>query len=163
MTIQQVDLLTQEEFVRSLGAIYEHSPWLAERAWQRRPFGSLDNLVLQMRTEVNAAAYAEQLALVRAHPDLGTRARVSEASASEQSSAGLDRLTADEYDRLLRLNAQYKEKFGFPFIYAVKGSGQHAILAALDQRLKSTPEVEFAEALRQIHRIARFRLEENIK
>jgi len=163
MTIEQVDLLTELEFVRNFGGIYEHSPWVAERAWQWRPFGTLENLISQMQSEVNAASHAEQLALVRAHPDLGTRARVSEASASEQSSVGLDRLTAEEYDRILRLNDQYKDKFAFPFIFAVKGSDKHAILAALERRLKSTPEDEFAEALSQIHRIARFRWEEKIK
>ena len=98
------------------------------------------------------------MALIRSHPDLGARARVSASSAEEQSSVGLDRLTPEEYDRLLRLNTAYKQKFDFPFIFAVKGSDKHAILAALERRLHSAPEEEFAEALRQIHQIARFRL-----
>ena len=84
------------------------------------------------------------------------------ASSNEQTGAGLNRLTSEEYDRIHRLNTAYKEKFGFPFIYAVKGSGKSAIFSALERRLQSTPEVEHAEALQQVFRIARFRLEEII-
>ncbi len=132
---------------------------MAERAWQRRPFSSLDDLTAKMSAEVAAASTAEQLALLRAHPDLGTRAKVSPSSANEQAGVGLDRLTAEEFDRLLRLNQDYKDKFTFPFLYAVKGSDKNAILAALEHRLASTPDAEFHEALRQVYRIARFRLE----
>jgi OHCU decarboxylase len=159
MTIEQVDALDRDDFVGVFGEIFEHSPWVAERAWQQRPFRSLGNLCAQMRDRVDAASRGEQLALIRAHPDLGTRAKVGQSSASEQASAGLDRLTVEEYDRLVSLNTAYKQRFQFPFIFAVKGSGKHAILAALDRRLHSTPEEEFAEALRQIYRIACFRLE----
>jgi len=101
----------------------------------------------------------EQLALFRAHPDLGTRAKVSPSSTSEQAGAGLDRLTSEEYARLTDLNDAYREKFGFPFLYAVRGSDKFAILEALERRLSSNPEDEFQEALRQVFRIARFRLE----
>lgn len=159
MTIEQVDQMDHVTFFANFGDIYEHSAWVAERAFAARPFRTLDNLCLEMQKQVEAAPHAEQLALIRAHPDLGTRARVSASSASEQSSAGLDQLTPEEYERLLRLNTAYKEKFAFPFIFAVSGRDKHAILAALEQRLLSTPEEEFAEALRQIYRIARFRLE----
>jgi 2-oxo-4-hydroxy-4-carboxy-5-ureidoimidazoline decarboxylase len=85
---------------------------------------------------------------------------VSPSSAKEQAGAGLDRLTQEEYDRLLRLNNAWKEKFGFPFLYAVKGSDKFAIMEAMERRLSSSPEEEFAEALRQVFRIARYRLEE---
>ena len=101
----------------------------------------------------------EQLALLRAHPDLGTRAKISPSSASEQAGAGLDQLTTAEYARLIGLNGAYREKFGFPFLYAVKGSGKFAILEALERRLSSSREEELQEALRQVFRIARFRLE----
>ena len=106
-----------------------------------------------------SASPEEQLALLRAHPDLGTRAKISPGSTSEQAGAGLDRLTAGEYKRLLHLNSAYQEKFGFPFLYAVKGSDKFAILEALERRLISNREAEFQEALRQVYRIARFRLE----
>jgi 2-oxo-4-hydroxy-4-carboxy-5-ureidoimidazoline decarboxylase len=100
----------------------------------------------------------ERLALLRAHPDLGTRARMSDASVGEQKGAGLDRLTREEFDRLQRLNRAYREKFGFPFLFAVKGSTKHDILAALERRLAAAPEEELDEALRQVGRIALFRL-----
>ena len=112
-----------------------------------------------MNGEVAAASPEEQLALFRAHPDLGTRAKTSPSSNSEQAGAGLDRLTSGEYKRLLDLNTAYLKKFGFPFLYAVKGADKFAILEALDRRLNSNPQDEFQEALRQVYRIARFRLE----
>jgi OHCU decarboxylase len=159
MTIEQVDQMDHVTFFANFGDIYEHSAWVAERAFAQRPFRTFDNLCSQMQKQVEAGSQEEQLALIRAHPDLGTRARVSDSSAHEQSSAGLDELTVEEYERLLRLNTAYKEKFDFPFIFAVSGRDKQAVLAALEQRLLSTPVDEFAEALRQIYRIARFRLE----
>jgi 2-oxo-4-hydroxy-4-carboxy-5-ureidoimidazoline decarboxylase len=148
-----------DRFVEALGWVFEHSPWVADRAWLERPFASLDDLCDKMTAQVDAASREEQLALLCAHPDLGTRARVSRASAGEQAGAGLDQLTPDEYESLLRLNTAYKKKFGFPFLYAVKGSDKLAILEALGRRLESAPEEEFQAALGQVYRIARFRLE----
>jgi 2-oxo-4-hydroxy-4-carboxy-5-ureidoimidazoline decarboxylase len=135
---------------------------VAERAWQNRPFDTLVSLHAAMIDAVAEAAPAEQLSLIRAHPDLGTRARMSAASEGEQAGAGLDRLTPEEFDRLHRLNAAYREKFGFPFLYAVKGAGKQSILAALETRLAAEPEAERAAALGQIYRIAQFRLEDTI-
>ena len=108
---------------------------------------------------VAKASYEEQLALLRAHPDLGTKAQVSPISAREQAGVGLDNLTESEYEHLLQLNAEYKSRFGFPFLYAVKGSDKFQILAALERRLQSSPETEFQTALEQVYRIALFRLE----
>jgi 2-oxo-4-hydroxy-4-carboxy-5-ureidoimidazoline decarboxylase len=115
-----------------------------------------------MTGAVAAADRGEQQTLLRAHPDLGTRARISDASAGEQAGAGLDRLTAPEFARLQQMNAAYREKFGFPFLFAVKGSTKHDVLAALERRLQSDAESEFAEALRQVSRIAEFRLRDAI-
>lgn len=151
--------MDRRAFVAALGWVYEHSPWVAERAWERRPFASAEALQRALAEVVAGASAAEQLALIRAHPDLGARARMTAASEGEQSGAGLDRLTPDEFACLHRLNAAYREKFGFPFIYAVKGSGKQQILAALEQRLAGSPETERAIALEQIDRIAQFRLE----
>jgi len=163
MKISDLNGLDQEGFVKAIGHVYEDSPWVARRAWEIRPFASVDNLCDRMNTAVLSAAREEQLALLRAHPDLGTRARIGESSTREQAGVGLDRLTPDEYGRLLRLNSEYKQKFGFPFLYAVKGSDKHRILNALEARLASTPEAEFSEALTQVFRIARFRLEEIVE
>lgn len=159
MTIAEIIALDRDRFVETLGCIFEHSPWVAERTYANRPFSSLDDLHAKMSAQLRAASCEEQFALLRAHPDLGTRARVSASSAGEQAGAGLDRLTPEEYERLLELNTRYKEKFGFPFLYAVKGSDKFAILEALGRRIESAPEAEFAEAVRQVGRIARFRLE----
>lgn len=160
MTVAELSTSDRTAFVSALGWIFEDSPWVAERAWERRPFASLDELHAAMVRVVADATEAEQLALLRAHPDLGTRARVSDASTGEQRGAGLDRLTPDEFARLQRLNTDYRSRFGFPFLFAVKGSTTHDVLAALDARGRRTRDEEFAEALQQVYKIARFRLDE---
>ena len=160
MTMAELNAYGRTEFIRALGAIFEDSPWVAERAWDRRPFGSLDELHTVMMDVVEAATDAERLALLRAHPDLGTRARISDASTGEQRGAGLDRLYASEFARLQALNNGYREKFGFPFLFAVKGGTKDDVLAALEARSRRGMDDELAEALRQVSRIARLRLEE---
>ena len=162
MTLHEVNACDRPRFVEKVGWVFEHSPWVAERAWIKRPFTSLEQLHGAMAAEVTAASPEEQLSLLRAHPDLGSRAALSAASATEQAGAGLDDLTQDEFERLRRLNSAYRDKFGFPFLYAVKGSTKHDILKALEARLPASREREMAEALDQVARIARFRLEELI-
>ena len=158
-----LNTLDQARFVEAVGWIFEHSPWVAERAWFARPFANLEALLSAMRAVVEEASEEDQLALLRAHPDLGTRARISAPSTEEQAGAGLDQLTHDEFERLDRLNSAYKNKFGFPFLFAVKGSTKYDVLEALERRLNASPEAEFQEALRQVYRIAGFRLRETIK
>jgi 2-oxo-4-hydroxy-4-carboxy-5-ureidoimidazoline decarboxylase len=158
MTIETINSLARAEFVESLGWVFEHSPWVAERAWERRPFATMDALHAAMRDEVERTGPEEQLALLCAHPDLGTRARLSAASQTEQKGAGFDQLSADELEHLQQLNAAYREKFGFPFIYAVKGSPQQDILFSMMIRSENSREEEFHEALYQVYRIAYFRI-----
>ena len=160
MTILQLNALNVNDFVDELGGVFEHSSWVARRVCKYRPFASLDDLHTRMTAEVASASTNEKLTLLRAHPDLGSRAKISESSAKEQASAGLDQLTPVEFARLHQYNEAYKTKFGFPFLFAVKGSGKLRIMQALEARLQSTQEEEFQEALRQVYRIARFRLEE---
>ena len=162
MRIEDINALDRRGFVDALGGVFEDSAWVASRAWERRPFGSVHELHAAMRDEVERATRGEQLALLRAHPDLGARAKMSEASLGEQAGAGLDRLTSEEYAKLQRMNAAYREKFGFPFLLAVKGSPKHDILEALERRSDSAAEDEFRAALEQVYRIARYRLEEAI-
>lgn len=162
MTLAELNATDRRAFVEAVGWAFEHSPWVAERAWERRPFTSVEALHETMAAIVASSTYEEQIALLRAHPDLGARARMSDASEREQAGAGLDALTRDELDRLRALNTAYREKFGFPFLYAVKGSTKHDILSALERRLPSTRDIEHQEALRQVYRIARFRLEDVI-
>jgi 2-oxo-4-hydroxy-4-carboxy-5-ureidoimidazoline decarboxylase len=163
MTIGEVNALDRADFVAALGWIFENSPWVAERTWSARPFSNVEALHAAMIGQLAGANREEQLALLRAHPDLGTRARISAASTGEQAGAGLDHLTPDEFERLQRLNSAYRNKFGFPFLFAVKGSTKHDILRALEKRLEASPEEEYEEALRQVHRIARFRLLETVQ
>ena len=162
MTIAELNSFDRSRFVAVLGSIFEDSPWVAERAWEQRPFASVEQVHAAMVAAVHAASRAEQLALLRAHPDLGTRARMSDASTGEQAGAGLDRLTPAEFERLQRLNGAYRKKFGYPFLFAVKGSTTPQILAALEARAARGPEEEFAEALRQVARIAHFRLQDSV-
>jgi 2-oxo-4-hydroxy-4-carboxy-5-ureidoimidazoline decarboxylase len=172
VTIAEANALEREGFVAAVGWVCEHSPWVAERAWDGRPFADVDGLHGALVGEIARATTDEQLALLRAHPDLGARlgprpsgvgatdVRMSDASAAEQAGAGLDRLAAHEHARLQELNAAYRAKFGFPFLYAVKGSTPRDILASLAERLDRAPDEEFAEALHQVTRIVRFRLED---
>lgn len=163
MTLTELNAKDRSGFVDAVGWVFENSPWVAERAWERRPFATLDALHDAMTSSVAAATPEEQLALLRAHPDLGALQQMSQASEREQAGAGLDALTGDELERLRALNAAYREKFAFPFVYAVKGSTKHDILNALERRLPSPRDVERQEALRQVYRIARFRLEEMVR
>jgi 2-oxo-4-hydroxy-4-carboxy-5-ureidoimidazoline decarboxylase len=163
MTLDQLNTGDRDGFVAALGWIFEHSPWAAERAWRRRPFASVEALHQAMIDEVIASSQEEQLALLRAHPDLGSRARMTPASAGEQTGAGLDRLTPDEFNRLLELTTAYRDKFGFPFLFAVKGSTTRDILTALATRLGASRDDEFAEAMRQVSRIAWFRLQDAVE
>jgi 2-oxo-4-hydroxy-4-carboxy-5-ureidoimidazoline decarboxylase len=158
MTIEELNSLPRRAFVKELGWVFEHSPWVAERAWERRPFSSLQALHAAMVAEVERASRDQQLRLLRAHPDLGSRMRMSAVSAGEQSGARLDRLSPAEFERLRDLNAAYSTRFGFPFILAVKDAGNADIFAALERRFPQEPEEEFREALRQVYRIAAFRL-----
>ena len=162
MKLAELNACTREEFVAALGAIFEHSPWIPERTFAERPFATIDTLHAKLCGTLGAASAAEQLALIRAHPELAGKAAIrgdlTEASAREQSGAGLDRCTPEQYARLQALNDAYGKRFGFPFILAVRGYDRAGILAEWERRLGHAPEVERAEALRQIERIARFRL-----
>jgi 2-oxo-4-hydroxy-4-carboxy-5-ureidoimidazoline decarboxylase len=162
ITIDELNSLPRDRFVATIGWVFEHSHWVAERVWERRPFPDLEHLHTAMTAEVEQATHERQLELLRAHPDLGTRTCISTASEGEQSGAGLDRLAPEEYQRLLERNTTYQKKFGFPFLYAVKGSNKYDILRALDQRLRATLSEEFRQALNQVYRIALFRLQDTI-
>ncbi len=166
-TIATLNASEPAGFVEALRGIYEHSPWIAARAAQARPFASLAALKRALQSVVDAASIDEQLALLRAHPELAGKAAIAGAltaeSTSEQASSGLDRCTPNEYAQLHALNADYNGRFGFPFILAVKGpTGQglsrQAIIATFERRIGNARGDELREALRQVHRIAEIRL-----
>lgn len=163
MTLDQLNALDRAAFTAQLGGIFEHSPWVAERAWPQRPFASLDALHAAMSAVVAQASSAEQLTLIRAHPELAGKAalrgELTDDSRREQHGAGLDQCSAEEYARLHQLNSDYSTKFGFPFIIAVRGHDRSSIIAQMAARLGNTRAAELAEALRQIERIAQIRLQ----
>ncbi len=163
MKLSQLNQNSDGEFVEALGAIFEHSPWVAEAVVSSRPFASIEQLHQVMSNAVDVASDELQLALIKAHPDLAGKAALSgeltDESTSEQAGAGLDRLSADEYQSFHSLNDAYQSKFGFPFIIAVKGHDRHSILDAFQKRLENDSEAEKQTALEQIYRIAKFRLE----
>jgi 2-oxo-4-hydroxy-4-carboxy-5-ureidoimidazoline decarboxylase len=158
-----VNALDREDFVARFGGIFEHSPWVAERAWAERPFAGLAVLHGAMVRAMRAGSEAEKTALLRAHPELAGReareGRLTADSTGEQKSARLDRLAPDEMRRLAELNAGYRAKFGFPFIIAVRARTKDEILAALARRLARAPAEERETALAEVETIARIRLE----
>ncbi|TWG79209.1 2-oxo-4-hydroxy-4-carboxy-5-ureidoimidazoline decarboxylase [Cupriavidus gilardii J11] len=164
ITLAELNALPANEFIRILGGIYEHSPWVAEQAAAARPFASRDALAHAMQAAVDGAGEAAQLKLVRAHPELAGKAAVrgelTAESTREQSGAGLDQCSAEEFERLQSLNARYNEKFGFPFILAVRGYDRAGIIAEFARRIDNTPAQELQTCINQIHRIARFRLDD---
>jgi OHCU decarboxylase len=162
MPLEALNTLSVDAFTEILGGIFEHSPWVAQRAAAARPFTSRLQLLDAMRAVVQSAPVEEQLALIRAHPQLGARGRkrleLTEASSREQRRAGLDACTDEEFAELMRLNAAYVQKFSFPFILAVRGHGPESILESMESRINHDEERERQAALTQIGLIGGYRL-----
>jgi N-carbamoyl-L-amino-acid hydrolase len=167
MTVDQLNALDQAGFTAALDGVYEHSPWIAQAAWPQRPFASLPHLKYALAQVVRQASNAQQLGLIRAHPELAGKAAVAgqltAESTNEQSQAGLTHCTAEEFARLQQLNRDYNARFGWPFILAVRGPrgtglSRSQIIATFGRRLHNLPDFELAECLRHIHRIAEIRL-----
>ncbi|MGU3305117.1 2-oxo-4-hydroxy-4-carboxy-5-ureidoimidazoline decarboxylase [Pseudomonas sp. M5A4_2d] len=157
--------LSRDEFINAFADIYEHSPWVAEKAFDLGQDASIDEIETlhqRMSDILLSADHASQLALINAHPDLAGKAAVqgelTEASTNEQAGAGIHQCSSDEFSRFTELNDAYKAKFKFPFIMAVKGSNRHQILAAFETRIHNPADTEFKCALAEINKIALFRL-----
>lgn len=163
ITVQAVNDLGAKAFMATFGDVAEHSPWVAEAAEEMRPFDSREAIVGAFEQALRAAGRSARLALINAHPDLATRAKaIADDSRREQAGAGLDALSPEEFATFEKLNAAYRERFGFPFIFAVKGATKTDILAAFSERLANSPEQEFEQALNEIVRIFRFRIEDRV-
>ncbi len=164
MQLADINAMTRADFVATFADVAEHSPWVAEAAYSHTPFESAADLIEAFEAGMRGADRDLQLSLIRAHPDLAGKAAragtMAEASKSEQAGAGLDTLSDEEFERFTALNDAYKAKFGFPFIFAVKGATKHMILGAFEERLENDAAKEFETALTQIARIFRFRLED---
>jgi 2-oxo-4-hydroxy-4-carboxy-5-ureidoimidazoline decarboxylase len=159
VTIEELNQADKETFVDILGGVYEMSPWVAQRTWSAQPFFTIGDVHETMERVVQDASREEKLELLRAHPDLGEKTEMTEASQREQSSAGLDQLRPSQYEAFQRLNETYREKFGFPFIIAVKDESPGTIREAMEERVDHSKSEEFRTALNEVHTIARFRLE----
>jgi OHCU decarboxylase len=156
--------MDRHDFIACYAGVYEHSPWVAQHvAAFAADIDDSGRLAELMADCVDNAATEQQLKLIRAHPDLAGKAQIAgdltEDSTEEQASAGLDQCSKVEYERFQALNDAYKEKFGFPFVMAVRGSNRAEILEAFSARLKNDHDTEFETALAEIHKIARLRLD----
>jgi OHCU decarboxylase len=160
LTIAAVNQLDQPGFVATFGHVVEDAPSLAEAAWRARPFADVAALSSAFGRAIESLGPDAALALVRAHPELGFRGPMAPASVAEQRSAGLDHAGSDVLARLRRDNDEYRERFGFPFVLAVRGRSVEEIAANLEARLSHAPEAELDEALRQVGQIAAGRVEQ---
>ena len=166
LSIDDLNRMAVSEFTARFGDVAEHSPWVAVRAAGARPFADREAVAEAFAAALRGAARDEQVAVLRAHPDLAGRAAImgelAEDSRREQAGAGLDRLTPAEFERFTALNAAYRERFGIPFIFAVKGATKDMILAAFEERIGNAPEAEHENAIDNVCRIMRFRIEDRV-
>ena len=164
LTVASLSRLDRVAFVAAVGAVFEHSPWVMERAWALRPFADRSAFLLALDTVLHGAGRDLQLDLINAHPELAGKAAVrgdlTADSAREQAGTGLNLCTPEEFASIQQLNAAYREKFGWPFIIAVKGLSRQEIISEMARRLARSAGDEFAEALAQILRIASLRLDD---
>ena len=165
-SIDDLNRMPAGEFAAALGDVAEYSPWVAARAATARPFADRDAVIDAFTGALRDAPSDERLAVLRAHPDLAGRAAVagdlSDDSEREQAGSGFDRLTPEEFERFTALNAAYRARFGIPFIFAVKGASKDRILAAFEARVDNDRVVEFANAIDNVCRILRFRIEDRV-
>jgi OHCU decarboxylase len=161
-TVAEINALSRSEFVRTLGGVFEHSPWIAETIWAKRPFTGVEQVHGAMCEAVKMSGAEKQLVLLRSHPDLVGRLaqenQLTMESTREQASAGLDRLALDEVAQFQRNNAAYHERFGFPFIICARLNKKEAILAGFSRRLHHSREEEIKTALEEVYKIAELRL-----
>ena len=169
LTLARLNGAPHKDFVALLAGTYEHSPWVSERAWPRGPFLTLAQLKRTLVEVVTEAERDEQLALLRSHPELAGKAMaagtMTAESSHEQGRVGLTACTPAELAQIAALNAAYRDRFGFPFMLAVRGPRgtgltKAQIIATFERRLENHPDFEFAEALRNVHRVAELRLDD---
>jgi 2-oxo-4-hydroxy-4-carboxy-5-ureidoimidazoline decarboxylase len=165
--ISEINSLTEEDFVRIVGPVFEHSPWIAKAAAASRPFLNLDSLEKTLREIVLNSGETKQIELIRAHPDLVGRAalqgNLTNESTREQAAAGLGNLDVEEIRLFQKLNAAYREKFGFPFVICARLNKKEAILRGFDSRLQNSREDEIQTALGEIFKIAQLRLRDLVE
>ncbi|MCM3126779.1 2-oxo-4-hydroxy-4-carboxy-5-ureidoimidazoline decarboxylase [Paenibacillus provencensis] len=157
--MDDVNSYTKEQFTEAFGTLFEHSPWVAEESYSKKPFTSMVQLHEQMKSTVESADTERKLILLRNHPDLGARIAMSNHSVQEQAGAGLQTLSEVQHSILSELNQKYTQTFEFPFIIAVKGKSADEIIAAIKERVHNSYETEFDTALREVYLISWYRLD----
>ncbi|MEE8529011.1 MAG: 2-oxo-4-hydroxy-4-carboxy-5-ureidoimidazoline decarboxylase [Gammaproteobacteria bacterium] len=162
VSVIEINRMDRAMFVDRFGSIYEHNGWVAEQAWENRPFKDREMLATVMRKAVRCAGREKQLELLRNHPRLGILAGLTDLSSSEQANAGVKSASEKERIELAKLNDAYESKFGFPFVVAVKGLNVREIIDACRARLERDADTEFEEGLNQVFRIAGFRIADAI-
>ena len=163
LKVLELNAIEPGEFTRLLAPMFEHSPWIAARTAERRPFANETELYTALCETVMKASVEEKLSLIRAHPDLVGREILTPESQTEQAAAGLGEISMEERERFREYNAHYREKFGFPFVICARLNKKEAILDAFPIRLQNSREQEMETALREIFKIAELRLNDLIE
>ena len=162
-SIDKFNKLSKAEFISIFGNIFEKTEWIAERCYESKPYNNLDELILKMMKIFENTEKEKHLEILNSHPDLAVEKKLTKDSKNEQKNASLNQCTDEEFIEFKKLNEEYKKKFGFPFIIAVKGKNKEEILNSFRQRITNNINLEFEEAKKQVKKIANFRLDEVIK
>ena len=166
IALESLNAFDRGAFVAAVGHVFEHSPWIAEETWPRRPFRAIAHLHAELCATLRHASPEQQLALIRSHPDLAGRLarqrKLTAESTREQATAGLDQLSDDELTGFQKLNDAYRARFDFPFVICARLNAKDTILAAMQTRILNSPAVEFATAIAEIEKIACLRLRDAV-
>ena len=162
-SIDKFNKLSKAEFISIFGNIFEKTKWVAEKCYESKPYNNLDELVSKMMKIFENIEKEGHLEILNSHPDLAVEKKLTKDSKNEQKNASLNQCTDEEFVEFKKLNEEYKKKFGFPFIVAVKGKNKEEILNSFRQRITNNINLEFEEAKKQVKKIASFRLGEIIK
>ena len=159
-TVDKVNNLSKFDFISIFGNVFEKTEWIAEKAYNSKPYNNFEELFSKMMEIFENSKQQEHLKILNAHPYLVVEKKLTKDSANEQNNANLDQCSDKEFEEFQKLNKEYKKKFGFPFIVAVKGKNKYEILENFKKRIKNEKNIEFEEAKNQVKKIASFRLEE---
>ncbi len=162
LRLSEINVMNKSDFVEKVGWVCENNNWISEKAWEKRPFPSVEALYKVMDEIVQQSPKQSQFDIICAHPELGTGQNMNPISIQEQTQAGIKHLSADEYEQFKELNQKYIYRFGFPFILAVHAHNKNSILTALRNRLNNSFKFEFETALKEISKITYFRLKDSI-
>ena len=162
-SIDKFNKLSKAEFISIFGNIFEKTEWIAEKCYESKPYNNLDEFVSKMMKIFENIEKEKHIEILNSHPDLAVEKKLTEDSKKEQKNANLNQCTDEEFVEFKKLNEEYKKKFGFPFIIAVKGKNKEEILNSFRQRITNNINLEFEEAKKQVKKIASFRLSEIIK